>query len=128
MFRILKLSVLSVGALLASGCGAEPQAEEDSPPQQECREAGQIGPNGKYHITASCCDGLALMPGQYFEYEVDGQAYCYADLAPTPVSYCLPCGDGVCDEYYEDSCLCPDDCGAIPQENYRQEAPPPDAS
>ena len=117
----------ATGALI--GCGSEAQRASESMDggAQACRTAGQIGPHGKYGITAACCEGLALMDGHYFEYIVEGESRCYADQAPTPVRYCLPCGDGVCDPYYEDKCLCPDDCGAVPDDRYFEEAAPADA-
>ena len=119
-------------ALAGCGSGSEGGIEShteapDAGAGQACRTAGQIGPHGKYGITASCCEGLALRDGFYFEYIVEGESRCYADQAPTPVRYCLPCGDGVCDPNYEDKCLCPDDCGVVPEDRYSRDAPPADA-
>lgn len=97
-------------AILVSGCGEGRLLN--------CRDAGEHLPNGKSVELGRCCWGLEARSLYFSEVVVDGVSYCKADNDYFGVNACLPCGDGVCDPYYEDRCLCPEDCGEIPESRY----------
>ena len=101
------------------GCTKQEDAQADaSPDEGACQSLGELAPNSKVGQNEPCCQGLAVTRVDYAEVLREGMAYCEFDRAFHFVSLCLACGDGVCDEEYEDKCICPQDCGSIPQERY----------
>ena len=86
-----------------------------------CQSIGELAPNSKVGQDKPCCQDLAATRVDYAEVLLEDAAYCEFDRAFHFVAVCLACGDGVCDKEYEDKCICPQDCGSIPQERYIKE-------
>lgn len=75
-------------------------------PSSQEPQCGQLGYDG----AVACCSGLQKKCGvEYY----DGTC----NMTPTDPAYlfpvCLPCGDGVCNQF-ENRCNCPEDCGKTP--------------
>ncbi|MFA5000652.1 MAG: hypothetical protein WC531_00270 [Candidatus Paceibacterota bacterium] len=60
---------------------------------------------GAMEMPNQCCIGLLPMVGGYNE------TNCSLPPAPTGLSVCSNCGDGVCNQGVENKCNCPADCG-----------------
>ncbi len=64
-----------------------------------------------YGQEVACCDGLSLSCGRE---TVDGTCDPAAggySLGLASVPWCIDCGDGTCEEPYENRCNCAEDCG-----------------
>ena len=82
------------------------------PMEEDCKKHGEM-PDYISHTdnpAAQCCKGLKCkLPKKYFDkdcvnlYEKYG-AGGYAGI-------CINCGDGICDEEFENKCNCSEDCG-----------------
>ena len=74
----------------------------------DCADLGEHGPNPSLgpndpNADVVCCSGLVqTVPSEAFTDT--------CEMAVGAGTVCLACGDGVCDEMYENGCNCPDDC------------------
>ena len=82
-----------------------------------CKKLGEPGPYAKALDTTPCCNWLEHTSVQFEKKTAQDGPYC-SELPGVGHSYCLECGDGVCDPEYEDECFCPEDCGEIPRDRY----------
>ena len=70
---------------------------------QEPPDCGGLSYSGKLN----CCKGFVKRCGvEYF----DGSCDMTADYSLEGVPQCLPCGNGICNQF-ENRCNCPEDCG-----------------
>lgn len=74
-----------------------PKAEMVEP--EGCGDLGYFGP-------VECCEGYAKRCGVEF---LDGSCDMVGAHSEFSVPICLPCGNGICNQF-ENSCSCPEDC------------------
>lgn len=86
-----------------------------------CRHEGEALPNVKSVERGRCCWGLERKELYFSEVIVNGVSYCKADPIYESVFACFECGDGTCDTSFEDKCICPEDCGEVPERRYVDE-------
>ena len=68
-------------------------------------EPPECGVSSYYGQDVACCEGLIKRCGEVLEDgSCDSTLGGYDDLP-----WCLPCGNGVCDQF-ENKCSCPEDC------------------
>lgn len=98
---------------MLTGCGDSTLGEANP---FRCQDLGEPGPYGKALDTTPCCTGLENVQFAYDKLESQGEPYC--SETPGYQSFCIACGDHICDADYEDECVCPEDCGKIPRDRY----------
>ncbi|MBU0530848.1 MAG: hypothetical protein KKC05_04195 [Nanoarchaeota archaeon] len=78
---------------------------------EECKVHGQI-PNYTQggDMSSQCCPGLKHLVQKHTYY--DNCTYMFDQYGVEYVGICISCGNGICDEEYESTCNCPDDCKA----------------
>tara|TARA_Y100000588_G_C13995696_1_gene813463 strand:+ start:470 stop:823 length:354 start_codon:yes stop_codon:yes gene_type:complete len=113
-----KLSCFFVIALLTS-CGTKPSTQAD---ETSCIGEGDVPKNSKQSPNPEmCCGGLLLRSLSYIEKTQNNTSYCVYNRGGIYNGICVNCGDDVCDDMFEDKCICPEDCGSVSQENYVDE-------
>lgn len=86
---------------LQDGCSGEKQCYyQTDRPADDCGDLAYPGQE------VSCCEGLNRRCGMEF---FDGSCDWEGQYSVYSVPVCLPCGNGVCNQF-EDPCNCPEDC------------------
>ena len=84
------------------GCGGIPRCFFPFTPMGE----GECGPIAYMGQDVECCDGMIKRCGIEF---FDGSCDMTSMYSAGGVSICIPCGNGVCNQF-ENRCNCPEDC------------------